>query len=357
MSLELVKKYNKAYREGNALVSDKEYDTLYDKLSESEKSEIGVGLEVDSDNSRKRRLPKPMFSLAKVKNLIELHKWMKSKDIPMNTKFVLTPKYDGLSFLNKYPTNESYTRGNGVYGQRSDTHYSTIQSNLTSLPLVPELENEYVFGEIIMSKSKFKNKYSNDFKNPRNLVAGLMNVKVPTLSLEDVDFIRFGIFNDNFNKSETLDILNEVNHVKVPYVTGNIDIFTESYLNELYKSWSTNYNIDGLVLEVNDCKLRNKLGRDKNGNPIYARAYKGFDTTSKTTTILDIEWGVGKDGRLSPVFVLDPIDIDGSTISRVTGINAKFVQDNNFSISDEVGIIKSGDIIPKIITLNGKSIV
>lgn len=357
MSLELVKKYNKAYREGNALISDKEYDTLYDKLYESEKNEIGVGLEVDSDNSRKRRLPKPMFSLAKVKNLIELHKWMKSKDIPINTKFVLTPKYDGLSLLNKYPTNESYTRGNGVYGQRSDTHYSIIQSTLTSLPTVPELENEYVFGEIIMSKNKFKNKYSNDFKNPRNLVAGLMNVKVPTLSLEDVDFIRFGICNDNFNKSETLDILNEVNHVKVPYVTGNIDIFTESYLNELYKSWSTNYNIDGLIIDVDDKDLRSKLGREKNNNPCYSRAIKIFEEEVKETNILNVEWGIGKDGRLTPVFILEPIDIDGSVISRVTGINAKFVKDNNFKIGDNVGIVKSGDIIPKIITLNGKSIV
>ena len=347
-TLEKVKELNKAYREGNSLVSDSEYDSLYDSLSSKEKEEIGIGIE---PQDRKQKLPYPMFSMDKIKKPEEIRKWMKSKGIPEDTLFVITPKYDGLSFLcdTNYPQNRYYTRGNGIEGQRSDEHYSVIQSTLQSVPTVEELENNYIFGEVIISKKKFVEKYSSNFKNARNLMAGLLNNKVPQRELEDVDFIRYGVGNEEYNKLETLELLNRINHITVPYAKGTIDMITVSILTDLYTDWKKTYEIDGLILEVNDKELRKKLGRERSGNPAYARALKLFEEDSETTTIIGHTLNVSKDGRITFVGQVDNVELDGVTISNVTLNNAKMILDEGWKVGAEVEIIRSGSVIPKII--------
>jgi DNA ligase (NAD+) len=95
--------------------------------------------------------------------------------------------------------------------------------------------------------------------------------------------------------------------------------------------------------------LRKELGREKNGNPVFARAWKGFEGQKAITTIKNISYQVSKHGLLKPVAHLEPVELDGVTVSNVTLINAKFIKNNHIGIGSEVVIIRSGQVIPKVI--------
>jgi DNA ligase (NAD+) len=346
-NLEKVKTYNKAYRLGDALISDNQYDTLYDRLSEDEKREVGVGHVVE-EIGRKQKLPHQMRSMEKLKEFKDISKWITSKDIPKNTLFVLSPKYDGLSFTKDYDSNECYTRGDGLYGQRSDEHYNMLQGNQQETEYVKELSGNYTIGEVIMPKYTFHRKYSETFKNPRNLVAGLFNNKTAKRELEDVVYVTYGVSNEVLDKVDTLELLNRSNFVEVPYLVGTIDIFTEELLTQYYKKWSEDFEIDGLIIEINDRELREELGRERNNNPVYARGVKIFESESLETTINHYTKSVSKDGRISIVGCIDPISVGGVLISNVTLNNFRMVQDNKWGIGAKVSVCRSGDVIPLI---------
>ena len=110
------------------------------------------------------------------------------------------------------------------------------------------------------------------------------------------------------------------------------------------------FELDGLIIEVDDEVLRTKLGREtSSNNPCYARAYKGAFEQIKETTVIGITWNISKQGLLKPVLHVTPIELDGVTVSNVTGNNAKFVMDNGLGIGAKVKIKRSGMVIPLII--------
>jgi DNA ligase (NAD+) len=345
-NFEQVKKYNDAYRKGEPLISDQAYDELYDSLTEDEKDLLGVGTSVS--DSRKQKLPCPMYSMNKVKSLGEIEKWLVSKNISKDETFILTPKYDGLSFVKDYITDNCWTRGDGVYGQFSKEHYNILQSNKSFRP-VPELEGNYTIGEVIMHKKTFNDKYANEFKNPRNLVAGLFNNKNPSQSLMDVEYICYSVSNESMSKKETLDMLNVYNRIKVPYESKKMTEITEEFLLDLYVKWSTDFEIDGIIIEVNDVNKRKELGRERNNNPCYARAIKMFETDSAITEIVGITMNVSKDGRIAFVGQVTPVELDGVTVSNVTLNNASMIMENKWGVGAKVRVIRSGQVIPKIV--------
>jgi NAD-dependent DNA ligase len=206
-----------------------------------------------------------------------------------------------------------------------------------------------------MSKQVFVDKYSAEFANPRNLVAGLLNSKEVTEPLKDLQFIKYGaIPNEGFNfktKSDILDMLNSGQEVKVKYHLFIAKDITEDLLVELFKRWSTDYEIDGIILEVNDLNLQESLGREtSSNNPCYARAFKHDSFEQKAeATVLGISWNISKHGLLKPVLHITPIKLDGVTVSNVTGNNAKFVKDMGLGIGAKVVVKRSGMVIPLIV--------
>ena len=278
---EIVKKLeiaNKSYRIGEPIMSDVDYDQLVETLCSYDpcnKFFDKVGFKIIDEN-RKTKLDIIMASMNKAKTMFDISDWCRLRRISKNEIVVITPKFDGLSLcVNEY-NNKATTRGDGEYGQRSDEHYKLIQNHL-SLPDTPFL---YTYGEVIMSKQVFNDKYSKwngngDFSNPRNLVAGLINSSDVKESLKDCIYIKYGaIPNDKhsfINKSDILKILNDGQEIKVDYHECKINELTEELLISLFKNWSIDYEIDGLIIEVNDINLQYSLGRETStNNPLFS---------------------------------------------------------------------------------------
>jgi DNA ligase (NAD+) len=351
--VEKIENANEAYRKGEPMISDTEYDTLLEELEVMNPNHPlldKVGLEVSND--RKVKLPIIMASMNKVKTVDSIFDWFRTKDIPSNTKLVLTPKYDGLSLCTDEGSNKAYTRGDGVYGQLSTEHLLktgyTFSSNIY-------WKGTYFYGEMIMKRSVFQEKYSVEFSNPRNLVAGQMNHKTPNDILKDCDFIPYGIegnFNNNFNKkSKQLEWLNS-NKSYVPFKVVNVNELSEDYLLDLYKEWSQEYEIDGIIVEVDDFDLRERLGREtSSNNPKYARAYKGNFEEVKETVVENITWNISKQGLLKPVINVKTISLDGVNVSNVTGNNAKFMKEMGIGIGSRILVKRSGMVIPLVVSV------
>ena len=360
-SKELVSKlenYNKSYRTGESIISDKEYDLLVEELEQIEPNHpylLKIWHNI-SDKSRKRKLPIEMASMNKVKSVDEIFDWLRLKKIDNNTEFVITPKYDGLSFCVNELTNEACTRGDGINGQKSDTHYKFI-GNKHKSPNRPE----YSYGEVMIPKQTFIDKYSVDFANPRNLMAGLINAKEISEILKDSVYIKYGIVDSSrteyTTKSLILDYLNDYQEIKVPYEIINFNDLNEisinDYLISLFYKWSKDFEIDGLVIEVNNISLQEKLGRETSSrNPVYNRAFKSplFEQSAESE-VTGISWNISKNNLLKPIIHIKPIKLDGVTVSNVTGNNAKFIKENGIGTGARLEIKRSGMVIPKVINV------
>lgn len=347
-----IREANESYRIGKPVMSDAEYDILIEELAElSPEDELlsKVGHEI-LDETRKARLPIPMASMNKIKTLDEIKDWQRLKLIPNAVEIICTPKYDGLSLCVDEVIGEAITRGDGVYGQRSTEHYRLIGNHL-------DINNTftYSYGEVIMPKQSFLDKYSADFANPRNLVAGLINSKTVSESLRDCKYIKYGAVptakNKFTTKKEILDALNDGQETKVAYhVCGILDL-SEELLISLFKEWSEEYEIDGIILEVNNLATQESLGREtSSGNPVWARAFKHESFEQKAESeVTGISWNISKQGLLKPIIHINPIKLDGVTVSNVTGNNARFVKDMGIGVGAKVIVKRSGMVIPKII--------
>lgn len=349
--VESIKILNKSYREGNSLISDKEYDKLLNSLKEidpdNEIFKLGV---IESVNPyRKEKLKYPMFSLDKETTLDNIYKWLKNKNLPLSTILIITAKYDGISILKNEKTGLAWSRGDGFEGETIHEHYKKLNEKNSD-------KEFFTIGEMIIPKKtfsehKFYRENGEPFKNARNMVAGLKNSDDVSDDLKYVTHIRYGIADDNFtmNKSEQLDFIsNNLNYI--PYIKIEANKLNNDLLNELFFRWGKEYNIDGLVIDIDDKNIRKSLGRERNNNPAYAIAFKNPEWSEQVETeLLEIEWNISKQGYLKPIGLLKPIELEGVTISRVTLNNAKFVKENNLGKGSKVIIIRSGMVIPKVI--------
>lgn len=359
--VEKIKLANVKYRLGKPIISDLQYDILIEELKLLDPhNEIlsKVGHEI-LDESRKSLLPIDMASMSKTKSMEDIDDWCRLKGISKSEIVIITPKFDGLSLCVNEPTSEAWTRGNGEFGQKSNEHYKIIGNHLYEdvhiygNPFVP-IEFDFTYGEVMMSKKTFMDKYSMDFANPRNLVAGLLNSPDPRQSLTDCNYIKYGgITSKSFvpnTKQEILDKLNEHQKVKVQYHLCKISDLTEELLISLFHKFGTEYEIDGLIIEINNLSLQNILGRENSSNnPVWARAFKhvSFEQSAESE-VIGISWNISKQGLLKPILHINPVKLDGVTVSNVTGNNARFVKDMGLGIGAKVIVRRSGMVIPII---------
>ena len=340
---------NEAYRLGKPILSDKNYDTLIEELrliSPDDELLNKVGHQISDD--RKTRLPIVMASMNKIKTMDDIDSWTRTKSISKNEMVIITPKFDGLSLCVNEGTGLAITRGDGIFGQNSTEHYKLIKNKLTS-----KGDFTWTYGEVMMSKKTFTEKYS-EFANPRNLVAGLINSKEINPSLKDCFYIKYGIHTDSKKfktKKEILDVLNASQDVKVQYFTCKISELKEEKLIELFHKWSSDFEIDGVIIEINKISIQESLGREtSSNNPVWARAFKhsSFEQNAETK-VIGITWNISKQGFLKPVLQVKPVNLDGVTVSNVTGNNARFVKDFGLGVGSIIKIVRSGMVIPKII--------
>lgn len=370
----LLEKANSSYRTGNTdwfdqngLIppTDKEYDDLLDKLAIIDQEneflkQIGYSI---PDVGRKQKLPVQMLSADKTKTLDDVRRWMSRNNIPPDVFVILTPKLDGISLLVSetiLPEQEyklAWTRGDGAEGQMSDVHFAAIEAK-------DNVANSfYSRGEALISKMNWKkhfegriNPHNNKpYLNSRNTVAGMFNAEVPRMELMYVDFIRFGMNNFDgtiLDKSKQLELVNQLNPVPIPTRSVKLRDLNENLLNSLFEKWSIEYDIDGIIIDIDNADLRKHLGTHVSGKyPSYMIAYKSDNEEVKETVVKDVILQISKTGLAKPVVLVEPVELDGATVRRATGNNMKFIIDNKIAAGATIKLKRSGFVVPKIIEI------
>lgn len=357
--LEMIKKQNEAYRNGNPIVTDTVYDANIEKLKE---------LDPDNDwfkqaepspvsNFRKRKLPLPMKSLNKVKNINELKKWFNSLGLHSDSQLVLMPKFDGLSLLHNEKTGEAWSRG-GAENEGQDCTQHCIAANIQS-----NAAYIYTYGEFIIDRknwgANFENKRSpytgETYKSPRNTAAGFLNRDEPCKEIAHASFFRYGLDQTSLDKFNTFHEAIEsicTDYSQQPlYELTSVEKVTEVMLLTLFKTWTKLYPIDGIVVYINDLQLWDSIGRHQTtGNPLYAIAYKHPDfTDSFETTVKNIAWRVSKSGALKPVVEIDAVNTGDCVMENPTGYNASWINDMEIAPGSKILVTRSGGVIPKIL--------
>ena len=343
---------NQHYEMGTPVIPDSLYDYLrYTVLPErAPKSPIlqedlggQVGLEVTKDRVR---LPYWMGSMSKIKpGTGELEKWKAKYQGP----YFISGKLDGISALLVVTDKDArlYSRGNGVIG----TDLTPMLEPLGLMPSIHKIQHKLtrstlaVRGELVMKKATFQDKYSQDYANARNLVAGTMNAKHPNAEVvSDIDLVLYEMIEPNEKVSVQFRILNQFG-LHTPLHTLKADISDEILSQVLLQFRERSpYEIDGIVV-VDD----QKHPRNQSGNPKYAFAFKMILAEQHAeTTVLQVEWNASKDGVLKPRIKVEPVRLSGATIRYVTGFNGKFIQDNRIGPGAVIKVIRSGDVIPHI---------
>ena len=280
-------------------------------------------------------------------------------------KYVVEPKIDGLSVSVEYQNGKlvrASTRGDGFVGEDITENILTI----SSLPKKISSDVSYleVRGEVFMSKENFLNltKYQESeglksFKNPRNAAAGSLRQKDSRITASrNLDIFIFNIQKIDGKEfkshKESLEFLKNLSLPVVPMCTECENI--EEILREIERIGNIKlelpYQTDGAVVKLDLLKERDLLGSTSKF-PRWAEAFK-YPPEEKKTKLLDIEINVGRTGVLTPVGILNPIFVSGSTISRVVLHNQDFISEKDIRIGDEVVIRKAGEIIPEVVKVD-----
>jgi DNA ligase (NAD+) len=360
------------YVENNPEISDYEFDQLLKKL-EAIETDFPDLITSDSPTQRVGGEPLsefhtvehkvPMLSLANTYNEQELidfdERVQKHVD---KVEYVVEPKIDGAGVA-LYYENGSFvrgaTRGDGKKGD-------DITQNLKTIYTIPlrlqsnTLSTVEVRGEVFMTKSGFK-KYNKEqvkqdkqpFANPRNAAAGSLRQLDPNIVAQrplDVFIYLISYTETPFETHEqALNMLKEVGFKTNPLSKKVANIKEAiSYCEELERIRDTlDYDIDGAVLKVNSIKKQKILGSTSK-NPRWAISYK-FAAQQATTTLKDIDVQVGRTGVLTPVAILEPVDVGGVSVSRATLHNFDELKRKDIRIHDTVLVERSGDVIPQVV--------
>lgn len=373
---ELVEKLNyhskKYYVEDNPEISDYEYDMMQNELKKLE-ADYPEFVRPDSPTQRvggeavsgfeKVTHTVQMGSLSDVFSFSQVEDFIiKTKEAVINPQFVVEPKIDGLSVSLEYTNGEfvrGSTRGDGFVGEDVTSNLKTV----LSIPMklkdnIPFLE---VRGEVYMPRKIFlkltQQQIDNDeqpFKNPRNAAAGSLRQKDPRIAAKrKLDIFVFNIQQiqgiEITSHKQSLDFLKEQGFKVIPgYVRFDEYGEVKAQIDKIgEKRFDLPYDIDGVVIKVDDFSQRDTLGSTAK-TPRWAVAYK-FPPEEKETVLRDIELNVGRTGAITPVAVFDPIILAGTSVSRATLHNQDFINSKNISIGSKIIVRKAGDIIPEVL--------
>ena len=361
---ELVKKLNEAakayYQEDREIMSNREYDALYDQLEQME-AETGIVLAdnptVNVGYEAVDALPKethesPMLSLDKTKERETLRAFIGTNPT------LLSWKMDGLTIVLTYENGElqkAVTRGNGIVGEVITNNARTFKN----IPLKIAYQGRLVLrGEAIITYSDFEriNETIEDvdakYKNPRNLCSGSVrqlnnqitaerNVRFYAFALvsaQDVDMHNSRAYQMEWLKSQGFEV------VEYRMVTGEsldeaMDYFSHAIENNDFPS-------DGLVALYDDIAYGDSLGSTAKF-PRNAFAFKWADEI-RETTLREIEWSPSRTGLINPIAVFDPVELEGTTVSRASVHNVSIVKELQLGIGDTIQVYKANMIIPQI---------
>lgn len=377
---ELVEELNRYsyeyYTLDNPTVTDKEYDKKYDELKKLEAQEnyvlpysptLRVG-DVVLEGFNKYTHMGRLWSLDKAQSVSELEEWhnrnvkfvqemrARGENLP-DLKYILTKKFDGLT-INLTYNNEGIlqvaaTRGTGEIGEEVTAQVKTIKSIPLKLNTTDVFE---VHGEAVMTIEAFE-EYNRTakvpLKNLRNGAAGaLRNLNVKETARRNLSAFFYDIgYKEGEQFTSYKQMMNYIKELGLP---------VDEYLKECYTMediereieyirnirFDLNYDIDGIVIAIDDMRTRELLGYTIKF-PKWAIAYK-FEAQEATTKLLDVEWNIGRSGRVAPTAILEPVELAGVTVQRATLNNIDDIERKGVKIGAEVFVRRSNDVIPEI---------
>lgn len=339
------KYYNLTEEDQMLYMTDEEFDILKEFVEEKYPDnevvqDVGAPIAILSRN--KAKLPYNMPSMDKFKP----DKGDLAKKIDgYRDKCVISCKLDGVSGLYSREGSKPklYTRGNGIVGQ-DISHLIPF----LDLPDKDFIKDVVVRGEFIMSKAIFASKYADKFANARNLVAGAINRTAADEKIRDIHFVTYEVIRPVKMPSEQMHDLAGMGFRVVQNQNVDTDQITNEFLSDILKDWrqSYEYEIDGIIVSEDQIHPRPA------GNPDYAFAYKtAIEGNHAEVVVTDVIWKASKDGYLKPVVYFNPVRLSGVSISKATGINGAFIETNRIGLGAVVQIIRSGDVIPKIVKI------
>ncbi|CAN5696006.1 NAD-dependent DNA ligase LigA [soil metagenome] len=374
------------YVQNDPLLSDFEYDSLYKLLELLEKKDPKL-ITVDSPTQRVGKglvndFPKvehlvPMLSLENSYNEADLADWdRKARELSKlpAIEYCVEPKFDGASISLIYDGNifsRSATRGDGVVGDEITLNTKQIKSvPLSARFSTYGIDQIEIRGEVLINKSNFK-KYNDKlveegippFANPRNSAAGSLRIKdTAAVSRRNLEVFLYHVsyFTTVANTSSNdqppqthsgmlemlwnLGFRSPKKEMKV--VTGIEQVI--KYIEEFEaKRDELPYEIDGMVIKVNDLNLQDRLGMTSH-HPRWAIAYK-FKARQANSKLVGVEFQVGRTGAVTPVAKIEPVAVGGVTVSSISIHNEDYIREKDLMLGDTILIERSGDVIPQIV--------
>ena len=372
--IKLIEKHNRTYYDKDSPnVSDQKYDELKKEIIELEKKHLflkrhgsvqnKIGFK-PSSKFNKIKHSKPMLSLANAFDNNDVNDFAKKINNYLNNtnldlSFSLEPKIDGISASLTYKNGtlvRGLSRGDGEIGE-------DILDNLKTIKQIPQKikgknipKTFEVRGEVYIGKKDFE-KIKDKFANPRNAAGGSLRQKNSLITAKiPLKFFAYGFGNmEPFIFEKQSDFLNEVNAwgFKINphnFLAKNLKEIDDQYaIIEKIRS-NLDYDIDGLVVKVDDLPLQARLGNTTN-SPRWAIAYK-FSSVKATTKINDIVIQVGRTGALTPVAKVEPVTVGGVVVSNATLHNEEEIIRKDIRIGDIVTIQRAGDVIPQVVSVD-----
>ena len=360
------------YTDDNPEIEDYEYDKLFRELENLEREFPELKKEDSPTNKvggtilekfEKFEHPIAMYSLSNVMNeeeFLDFDNRMQKELNASSIKYTVENKFDGLALELIYEKGKltvASTRGDGQVGENVTNNVKMINNVPKS---IKETKKLIIRGEALITKKDFEvlNKEREEleeipFANARNAAAGgLRQLDSAESKKRRLKFFAYQIANykdfDLTNEYKSMEFLSELGFT-VEGVHPNIDAkkVLETYYNIQENRSKMDYEIDGLVIKVDDVKYQEKLGFLSRA-PRFAVAFK-FKPEEKETILKNIEVQVGRTGALTPVAKLEPVQVGGVTVSNVTLHNPNEIKSKDIRIGDTVVVIRSGDVIPKIV--------
>jgi DNA ligase (NAD+) len=366
-----LKEWAKAYYiDDNPAVTDDVYDKLYHQVVDFEAKNpekidhtsptqrVGAPLK---DGFKKAKHLSPMWSMDDVFNQQELTNWInRAKKLATFDRFYIEPKFDGASLnliYNEGKLIQAITRGNGVEGEDVTNNAKAI----SSIPLeIKEKSTIEIRGEVLLRYSEFERinseKIANSqepFANPRNAASGTLRQLDPAIvAKRNLIFMPWGIGVNSLDfkyLSELSSYIYSLGFKTPPVreVCTTLEEIEKVYNKLIDIRANLDIMLDGMVVKVDNLDAQEQMGYTQKA-PRWQVAYK-FPAIEKQTKIKDVILQVGRSGVVTPVAILEPVNIEGVVVERVTLNNFDFIQSLDIRINDTITIIRSGDVIPKVI--------
>ena len=346
-----IKQYNKAYRKGDSLISDAQYDDMIERLSIKHPENTWLK-KVEPQFLTKEKVfhNPPMLSIKKTYTVDKLRKFLEDmkktadKIGVVNPTILISPKLDGIAV----------DWSDGILSTRGDGEMGNDISKLVPAGLVFEpkdAEFEEFRGELVVDRNYFNKNLAKQRALPRNFIAGLANSKTISERNQQVlddGAVRAVSFESFGPEQKKMFLLNDEN---IEFILGNIEYFHADLIN------SVPYDCDGIVLSIVNPELRDYIGQ-KGNNWGYQIAYK-MRGEEKTTTITGIDWSIGRYGTLTPVVTFDPVYFNkvkyadgtvsgGIPAKRATAHNWRMYTQKGMGIGARIVVLMSGEVIPYV---------